>query len=530
MVLFFFIIFARFLFGVLMGLRLPVKIKINKIVFRSPQDNVMYKKSSKTVRLRKRGYAAAVLSTALCILAFANCGGDKKDVPSVENVTVRAESEGVGKGETLQFHATVTGTGNPAQTVVWSVVGEHNAATVIDNAGLLSVAYYESNRNMTVRATSTVDNSKYGETTVEIEEYAAPSIESVTVKAAGESVAKGGTLQLHATVTGTGNFAKTVVWSIVSEHAAATVIDDAGLLSVADSESSESLVIQATSTADDSKYGEASIAIEDPWSVAFLNRPKSAKIHIVNSRNVKISNKSFMDMDDVAIVVERCENVEITGNDFSNVTGGIFVLDSKNVKVTWNRFANTGNGIAGSGRSNLIQFNNTFGGYIANNKGKGGNTEDMISIFKSGGTSESDPLIIEHNALEGVNWVSKYGSGIMLGDAGGSHIIARENTCLSPGQVGIGVASGVNIRVTGNIIYGAPRVDSNVGIYVWNQYPTPLEKIEVSGNSIRWYKEDGTENPYWNGEVALGLRNPVTGETSNNYHADIDPNTLKVEL
>jgi nitrous oxidase accessory protein NosD len=126
--------------------------------------------------------------------------------------------------------------------------------------------------------------------------------------------------------------------------------------------------------------------------------------------------------------------------------------------------------------------------------------------------------------------VSKYGSGIMLGDGGGSNVIVRENTCLSPGQVGIGVASGTNIRVIGNVIYGAPRVDSNVGIYVWNQYPSDMANIEVSNHRVRWYQQSGSENPYWNGELYEGRPNPVTGESSNDWHADIDPNTLRVIL
>ena len=265
----------------------------------------------------------------------------------------------------------------------------------------------------------------------------------------------------------------------------------------------------------------------EQWSVEFLKRPPSEPLRINGQSNIKISNLSFSDINGVAIVIQNCQNVEITENDFSNVVGGINVVNSKNVRITWNRFSNIGDGTIGSGHSNYIQFNNTFGGYIAYNKGKGGKTEDMISIYMSGGTSESNPLIIEYNHFEGENWVSGSGSGVMLGDCGGVHTVARYNKLLSPGQVGIGIASGVDISVIGNTVYSHQIPKANVGIYVWNQSDTPLEKIEISRNNVRWYHENGYENPFWNGEDSN--LNPKGLET-NNWQADIDPEKLRVDL
>ncbi len=270
----------------------------------------------------------------------------------------------------------------------------------------------------------------------------------------------------------------------------------------------------------------------DPWSVPFLGRTPSGQIHLTNCSNVTISGKQFVNIADDAIIIENCNNVTITGNDFSGDVGAIYALNSTNVTVTWNRFQNIGNGTIGSGHSNYIQFNNTWDGYIGNNKGIGGNTEDMISIYKSGGSSVSSPLIIENNAFESPlppnpnAWSSGSGSGSMLGDSGGSHIIIRNNTYLSPGQVGIGIPSGTDIHIIGNTIYGAQRVSSNVGIYVWNQATTPCNAIEVSNNQVKWYRADGAENPYWN----AGNCGTVSGESTNNWHAPINPNSLHVVL
>lgn len=79
------------------------------------------------------------------------------------------------------------------------------------------------------------------------------------------------------------------------------------------------------------------------------------------------------------------------------------------------------------------------GGSIHHNKGIGGDTEDIISIYNSGATNAIHPLVIENNAVEGATRSSGSGSGLMLGDEGGSHASARHNTLISPGQVEIGV-------------------------------------------------------------------------------------------
>ena len=144
----------------------------------------------------------------------------------------------------------------------------------------------------------------------------------------------------------------------------------------------------------------------DPWSVPFLNRTPSDSMHLVDCTDETISGMQFVNIANVAIIIERCNNVTITANDFSNVVGGIYVLDSTNVTITWNRYENIGDGTIGSGHSNFVQFNKSTGGYIAHNKGIGGNTEDIISIFQSGGTSASSPLIIEYNAFQGTDWSS----------------------------------------------------------------------------------------------------------------------------
>jgi hypothetical protein len=192
------------------------------------------------------------------------------------------------------------------------------------------------------------------------------------------------------------------------------------------------------------------------------------------------------------------------------------------VTVTGNRFRGIGNGTIGSGKSNYVQFNKVTGGYIADNKGVGGNTEDLISIFQSSGTSGA-PLVIERNALEGTDWTRSSGTGIIVGDGGGgNYVTVRHNTLLTPGQVGIQLINGTGILVYGNTVYAAPRApltSPNVGMSSWDGSPN----ADVYDNRVRWYRNDGSENPRWWGYGTIR-------ESGNDWHAAIDPNTLKVAL
>jgi hypothetical protein len=98
--------------------------------------------------------------------------------PQVVSVTVSPGAVSVPKGGTQQFSSIVTVTGNAAQTVTWSVEGNSSTSTTISATGLLTVAADETAATLTVRATSTVDNTKSGTATVSAEVSAETGVES----------------------------------------------------------------------------------------------------------------------------------------------------------------------------------------------------------------------------------------------------------------------------------------------------------------------------------------------------------------
>jgi len=91
-----------------------------------------------------------------------------------------------------------------------------------------------------------------------------PTVTNVTVTTASNttSVAKEGTLQFYATVTGTNSPAQTVTWSIVeNDKHAQTTISNNGLLTVSAAETLTSLTIKAVSTVDAAKNGTKVVTI-----------------------------------------------------------------------------------------------------------------------------------------------------------------------------------------------------------------------------------------------------------------------------
>jgi formylglycine-generating enzyme required for sulfatase activity len=200
------------------------------------------------------------LVTALTFTACDNPSGGGGSTPGgtvITGVTVSPATANVTKGGTQTFTATVAGTGNPVQTVTWTLSGG-GTGTAISSAGVLTVAVNETATSLTITATSTVDTSKSGTAVVSVS--GAATVSGVTVYPGTASVAKGGTQTFTATVAGTGNPAQTVTWTL-SGDGEGTTISAAGVLAVSANETATSLTITATSTVDTSKSGTAAVTV-----------------------------------------------------------------------------------------------------------------------------------------------------------------------------------------------------------------------------------------------------------------------------
>ena len=104
-----------------------------------------------------------------------------EDAPIVTGVSVSPAGATVEAGKTVQFSATVNGTGGFSQEVTWSVSGGVSAGTSISANGLLTVAADETATSLTVTATASGDSGIYGTATVTVTPPSTPDEPDVPV-------------------------------------------------------------------------------------------------------------------------------------------------------------------------------------------------------------------------------------------------------------------------------------------------------------------------------------------------------------
>lgn len=93
----------------------------------------------------------------------------------INKVSIKPAATNIVKGNSKTFTATVTGSGSIIQNVIWSIEGNNSISTSISSNGLLSVGNDETASTITVKAVSTMDDTKYGTAIVTVTEYIAPN-------------------------------------------------------------------------------------------------------------------------------------------------------------------------------------------------------------------------------------------------------------------------------------------------------------------------------------------------------------------
>ncbi len=185
--------------------------------------------------------------------------------PTITGVTVDPDTAEVEVGETQQFTATVTGTGDYYnRSVVWTVSDSSNAGTFISSNGVLTVATDETATTLTVTATAVGDSDIYATATVTVTQPA--TITGVTVTPADATVEAGKTQQFTATVRGTGNFSDKVTWTVEGNESEKTTIEN-GFLTVATGETATTLTVTATAADDDTKSDTATVTVTQPATI-----------------------------------------------------------------------------------------------------------------------------------------------------------------------------------------------------------------------------------------------------------------------
>lgn len=279
----------------------------------------------------------------------------------------------------------------------------------------------------------------------------------------------------------------------------------------------------------------------------FMSYPLAACTTSINGgTNVVISNRSYRGCRNVsAIVVSGAQNVTIHDVDFDSNSGDILLSNVTGTVSIYNiRARNTGAGRTtnGSGQGEVIQLAQTnVSCDISNVKSYGGNTEDQISIFRSGGLDATHPCIIENNHIESplpgsadgaLAWSSGSGTCINVADgdgltgAAGHDIVVRNNTLLNCGQAALMENRPLRVERYGNVIYGAQRTLSNVGITSWTSHSCSACTGNYDHDNRVWWvnASGGASDQHYTSYFAT--------QTSNEHlhDATIDPVSLHVVL
>ena len=168
-------------------------------------------------------------------------------------VTVTPPTVSLGGGQTQQFSAAVSNTGNGA--VTWSI--SPTTAGSISTSGLYTApAAVATASTVVVTATSVADPTKSGTASISLSPPAPPI--TVTVTPATATIAQGGTQQFNAVLANTTN--QNVTWT-----ASAGTVSASGLYTAPATVASPlSVTITAKSVADTSKTGTATVTVNPP--------------------------------------------------------------------------------------------------------------------------------------------------------------------------------------------------------------------------------------------------------------------------
>jgi hypothetical protein len=187
-------------------------------------------------------------------------------------------------------------------------------------------------------------------------------------------------------------------------------------------------------------------------------------------------------------ISEGAKNIQIVGNVIHDVATGIKaanafhpIIIQKNFFYNirgplWSGQAVQFNGVTGYEGSSQISCNVSDANYGVGSK----NYADHISIYKSDGTSDY-PIEITANRIRG--GTDRNGSGITVGDKGGSWINVSRNVVVKVVNVGISVAGGNHIVIEDNIVDNRGEDASSLTYLAYSVRAfTPCSNILVRGN------------------------------------------------
>lgn len=181
---------------------------------------------------------------------------------AVAKVVIVPETARVGQGYSTKLAATVSGTNNPPQDVIWQVLGAVDTNTRITSEGQLYVGANEAIGLLTVLARSTYAPEVYGEADIEVldasdpvvqEEIKKKTVTAVIINPSSIEVPENTMKIFTASVIGNNDPSQAVTWKLEGAKTVTTYCTDQGVVVIGKGETAKSLTLTATSVQDTTK-------------------------------------------------------------------------------------------------------------------------------------------------------------------------------------------------------------------------------------------------------------------------------------
>ncbi|HVV53698.1 MAG TPA: right-handed parallel beta-helix repeat-containing protein [Mucilaginibacter sp.] len=523
--------------------------------------------------VKKKTAQPLIALSAIAILLFASCQKDPQVMPSASSVTnlvagkteassdTSSISSGIGKNTSavadssktsVSSGASVTNTGNTAAPAATTTSGtaatsgsSNNSTTTGSSAGTTTTK--STTTTAPASGTTTSKTTTSGSTGTTTTTSGTTKTSATTASSATSTTTSSGTTATKPNINTAPSTTTTTTTTGSASSQPTTIVSGSTTTTTNTTTTKSTSATTTTAPKIASAYKLAApIVLKNQSNLTIsgdsINGGAGPCISLTNCTNIHITKCKLMNgttVSSTGLNLYGCKNITIDYCFISKVATGVYAQNSSTVVVDNNQFLNM---MGPYPRGAYVQFNNVSGGgnRITNNKGENvagqSNPEDGINLYKSNGLS-TDPILVSGNELRG-GGPSTTGSGITVGDQGGSYQTITNNTCVNTGNIGMQVAGGTYINMSNNTIYSTATSISHLGLGCGNYSGTASNNITMGGNKIKWmcgkasdlaYYPAGTTVVEKDESVQSGLAKPA-GWGTNILSATISANILPTTL
>lgn len=238
-------------------------------------------------------------------------------------------------GKTYQFTPTILGDFTEPKVVSWEVKGTDSPASfsLIDEAGNLTVAPDEQAKELEVVVSMSCGEGIFSDSFIAYVTDQEPVIEKVEIEEGNQELYPGEKYTFTANVEGSYKD-KSVSWKVTGNKSLDTVINKAGILTIAEDETASSLIVTATANKDQKKSGSVEITVptrtaiqevELSYDLDYINLIASENGNDINERTKKCVGVSTEH-----IAINHAQSIMMVETDFRS---GIYFPISKAVPM-----------------------------------------------------------------------------------------------------------------------------------------------------------------------------------------------------